>query len=299
MLVFPTRQLTGPRYIINFPTKRHWKGRSRLEDIESGLAALVEEVRSLRIRSLAIPPLGCGLGGLNWSDVRRRIEKAFEQLPDVEAVVFEPVGSPPQEELPEPIERPRMTPGRAALLGLMQRYLAGLMDPFVSLLEVHKLMYFLQEAGQPLRLRFVKAPYGPYAENLRHVLQVIEGHFVVGYEDGGDDPTKPLELVPGAAAEALVRLNEDPPTLERFERVAKLVEGFETPFGMELLSSVHWVIARERAATPEALVAQMYGWNPHKRRFSPDQILLAQRVLHSGGWLAPEPPSHVPAAPPG
>lgn len=94
---------------------------------------------------------------------------------------------------------PSMTPGRAALVGLMHRYLSGLLDPFVSPLEVHKLMYFMQEAGQPLRLRYAKGPYGPYAENLSHILNAIEGHMVSGYADGGDTPDKHLELVPGAA----------------------------------------------------------------------------------------------------
>lgn len=78
-------------------------------------------------------------------------------------------------------DAPKMTPGRASLVGLMDRYLAALLDPFITLLEVHKLMYFLQEAGEPLRLRFVKGPYGPYAENLRHVLVAIEGHLIAGY----------------------------------------------------------------------------------------------------------------------
>ena len=95
-----------------------------------------------------------------------------------------------------------MTPGRAALVVLMHRYLGGLLDPFVTLLEVHKLMYFMQEAGQPLRLQYAKAPYGPYAENLRHVLHAVEGHLVSGYADGGDAPNKQIELVPGAIVDA-------------------------------------------------------------------------------------------------
>jgi O-acetyl-ADP-ribose deacetylase (regulator of RNase III) len=177
MLVFDTGELTNPRYIINFPTKRHWRGKSRIEDVQAGLAALVEEIRALQIRSIAIPPLGSGLGGLDWAEVRPLIARALAVLPEVEVLIFEPGG------LPDPranrsSDVPQMTAGRAALLGLMNRYLAALMDPFITLLEVHKLMYFLQAAGQPLRLRYVKAPLGPYAENLRHVLREIEGHFI-------------------------------------------------------------------------------------------------------------------------
>ncbi len=178
-----------------------------------------------------------------------------------------------------------MTTGRAALVGLMGRYLGGLMDPFVSLLEVHKLMYFMQEAGEPLNLKFQKAPYGPYAENLRHVLRAIEGHLVSGYADGGDAPEKQLELVPGASEDARAFLKAHPQTQARFDRVADMVQGFETPFGLELLSTVHWVASRGNAKTPEAVVSETYAWNDRKRQFSADQIVLARDVLTRKGWL--------------
>jgi hypothetical protein len=182
--------------------------------------------------------------------------------------------------------KPSMTAGRAVLVVLLHRYLGGLMDPFVTLLEVHKLMYFTQEAGQPLRLRFAKGPYGPYAENLRHVLRAVEGHLVSGYADGGDAPDKQLELVPGAVNDAESFLKDHATTRARFDRVADLVEGFETPFGLELLSTVHWVAAREGASTPDEVTARTYAWNDRKRRFSPRQIGLALDLLSKKGWLA-------------
>jgi O-acetyl-ADP-ribose deacetylase (regulator of RNase III) len=151
MFVFETRALTNPKLIINFPTKRHWRGKSRIEDIDAGLKALVEEIRKRGIRSIAIPPLGSGLGGLSWADVRPRIEAALRKIGDVRVIIFEPNGAPVAT---RSREVPSMTPGRAALVVLMHRYLAGLMDPFVTLLELHKLMYFMQEAGEPLRLKY-------------------------------------------------------------------------------------------------------------------------------------------------
>lgn len=178
-----------------------------------------------------------------------------------------------------------MTPGRAALVVLIHRYLGGLMDPFVTLLEVHKLMYFMQEAGQALRLEYKKAVYGPYAENLRHVLNAVEGHLISGYADGGDAPDKQLELVPGALSDAEAFLKDDMETRARFERVAKLVEGFETPFGLELLATVHWVATREGAETADEAVARTYAWNERKRCFSQRQIELALAVLHQKGWI--------------
>jgi O-acetyl-ADP-ribose deacetylase (regulator of RNase III) len=283
MFVFETGTLTNPKFIINFPTKRHWRGKSRMEDIDAGLKALVEEIRNRRIRSIAIPPLGAGLGGLNWADVRPRIEAALRDIEGLDVIVFEPNSGPVAT---QSREVPAMTPGRAALVALMHRYLGGLMDPFVTLLEVHKLMYFLQEAGEPLRLQYAKAPYGPYAENLRHVLHAIEGHLVSGYADGGDAPDKEIELVPGAVQDAEAFLRDKRDTVDRFDRVGQLVDGFETPFGLELLATVHWVATRENAMSAEDAAAKVYAWNERKRRFSHRQIGIAFDTLRDKGWLA-------------
>lgn len=286
MLVFETGRLTGPRYIVNFPTKRHWRGRSRIEDIESGLTTLVHEIRERKIRSIAVPPLGAGLGGLDWKDVRPLIARAVQGIPDVRVIVFEPSGVPSNGVGARARKAPPMTPGRAVLVGLMERYLEGLLAPFVSLLEVHKLMYFMQESGEPLRLRIAKASYGPYAENLRNVLSEIEGYFISGYGAGGDAPDKTLELVPGAITDAREVLARQPETLSRFERVARLIEGFESPFGLELLATVHWVVRREQATSEDEVVARTYAWDERKRRFSRQQILLARRVLEERGFVA-------------
>jgi O-acetyl-ADP-ribose deacetylase (regulator of RNase III) len=283
MFVFETRELTGPKFIVNFPTKRHWRGKSRMEDIDSGLKALVEEVRTRGIRSIAIPPLGSGLGGLNWADVRPRIEAALRGVNDLHVIVFEPNSAPVAT---KSREVPNMSPGRAALVVLIHRYLGGLMDPFVTLLEIHKLMYFMQEAGEPLRLKYAKAPYGPYAENLRHVLHAVEGHLVSGYADGGDAPDKQIELVPGAVQDAETFLTDKRETVSRFDRVGKLVEGFETPFGLELLATVHWVATRENAMDAEDAAAKVYAWNERKKRFSRRQIGIAFDTLRANGWLA-------------
>ena len=179
-----------------------------------------------------------------------------------------------------------MTPGQAALAGLVDRYLAGLLDPFISLLEIHKLMYFMQEAGEELKLRVVKAPYGPYAENLRHLLSGMEGYYISGYGYGGDDPQKTIELVPGAIEDARATLAARPETRSRFERVAELVEGFESAFGLELLATVHWVIQHESAASEQEVIDRTYGWNDRKRQFSKQQIALARHILAERGWTA-------------
>lgn len=288
MFVYATGTLHTPYFIINFPTKRHWRGKSRLEDIDAGLADLARVVRHYSLHSLAIPPLGSGLGGLEWDVVKKHIEKALADLDDVQIRVYEPHGAPAADKMIHPREVPQMTPGRAALVGLMDRYLRGLLDPFVTLLEVHKLMYFMQEAGEPLRMHFRKGPYGPYADNLRHVLALLEGHMVSGYADGGDSPGKHLELVPGAVLDAKNFLRNAPDTQAHFDKVGELVAGFESPFGLELLSTVHWIATRQQIENIDKIVECVYRWNTHKRQFTPRQVERAFHTLSEKNWLSPK-----------
>jgi O-acetyl-ADP-ribose deacetylase (regulator of RNase III) len=285
MFITSTGLLQGPSYIINFPTKRHWRAKSRLEDIETGLVDLVRVIEEHGITSIAIPPLGCGLGGLAWPVVKPLIEAALAPLNSVQIYLYAPACVDAVRPTVIANNAPAMTPGRAALIGLMHRYLEGLLDPFVSLLEVHKLMYFLQEANQQLKLRYVKAPYGPYAENLRNVLQAIEGHYIKGYGDGGDEPSKKLEIVKGAEQQALQFLSDHPDTEARFRRVSDLVSGFESPFGLELLATVHWLHKQEQPSSLSELVQLFNGWSPRKQQFSPRQIQIASAVLADQGWV--------------
>ena len=278
--------MDSPHWIINFPTKRHWKGKSRLEDIRTGLVDLVRIIGEKGIRSIALPPLGCGLGGLDWAVVRPLIENALSSVPEVQVYLFEPGDPPAAKEMVNRTRRPKLPRAKAAALGLMDSYLAGLMDVWVSLLEIHKLTYLLQEAGEStLELQFQPGPYGPYATNLRHVLNNLEGHYLLGYGEGGDDPRKPIELVEGAAQEARAVLEAHPETLRRFHEVTRLIQGFESAYGMELLATVHWVADRDRAATLDQAVEKVHAWSPRKRMFTPYQIRSAWDRLHQLGWL--------------
>lgn len=283
MFVFETGTLF-PRFIINFPTKRHWRARSRMEDIEAGLVDLVQVLKNRHVSSVAVPPLGCGLGGLDWNKVRPKIVAALDSVPGLDAVLFAPAGAPPANAVAD--KAPRMTPGRAALIALVKRYLSGLLSPFITLLEVQKLLYFLQQAGEPLRLNYSKQTYGPYAENLRHVLRAVEGYWISGYADGGDAPGKELLLLPGATECAEAFLADRPETQERIERVAALVDGFEDSFGMELLATVHWVVRFEQADTPEKTVKHVWDWNDRKRQFTERHIEIARARLAQLGWIA-------------
>ena len=207
-------------------------------------------------------------------------------LTDVHVLIFEPDGAPTTDRMPHAREVPTMTTGRAAMVRLMQRYLDGLPDSFITLLEAHRLMYFMQAAGEPLRLNYVRHDYGPYAENLHHVLRAVEGYLIAGYADGGDRANKPLRLVPGAIEEATAFLDRHPESRARLERVSRLIEGFESSDGLELLSTVHWVMTQEGAHHPDEVVARVDAWNPPKRcRFSPEQMEAAIRRLQEQRWI--------------
>ena len=216
MFVFENPSLSGPRFIINFPTKRHWRSKSRIADVESGLSALAKEIYDRGIRSIALPPLASGLGGLNWADIRPRIDAALGNLDEVDVIVFEPTDATTDGRPNRSQEAPKMSAGNAVLIELIHRYLSGLFEPTVTLLEIHKLMYFMQEAGQPLRLQYIQETHGPYATNLRHVMQRLEGHFLSGYNDGGDAPDKAISLIPGASRDAQAFIDAEPATRTRF-----------------------------------------------------------------------------------
>lgn len=290
MLVHDNGGLVKPRWIINFPTKRHWRGKSRLEDVRTGLAALIEDVQRLGIRSIAVPPLGCGLGGLDWKVVRPLIEQAFEAVPEVQVKLYEPAGAPPAKAMPVRTERPHMTPARALFIKLMDAYSA--LDYSRTLLEVQKLAYFLQVAGQPLKLRYEAGRFGPYAHNLNKVLEVLEGHFIRGYGDS-QKPDAQIELEPGAVEAAETFLSEDTEAQARLARVAELIEGFETPYGMELLATVHWVAHQASphfdgpAEDPDDAVRHVHAWNPRKQSlFKPEHVHVAWQRLEQARWLS-------------
>lgn len=291
MHVFDLGSLVGgPRWIINFPTKGHWRAKSRMKDIEAGLVDLVATIKRLGICSIAIPPLGCGNGGLDWNEVRPRIEAALAEVPLVRVLLYPPTGAPEAKGMPNRTTRPNMTMGRAALIVLIDRYLKGLLDPIVTLLELHKLMYFLQEAGQPLKLEYEARPYGPYAPTLRQVLIKLDTHYIVGYGDGNDSPTKPIQLAQGAVEEATEFLRNDAETQARMNRVAALIEGFEDPYGLELLSTVHWVMRANPAARDDASVAidAVQKWSPRKRQhLKREHLMRAWQRLKAQGWDRP------------
>ncbi len=284
MFTVPTGRLINPRFIINFPTKRHWKGKSRIEDIESGLQSLVEEVKKLGIKSIAVPPLGCGNGGLNWNEVRPLIEAAFSQLPEIEVLLYSPESQPKSEAMPVGTVKKELTRARALLISLIARYKEQGYP--LTKLEIQKLAYFLQEAGEPLNLHYEKHTFGPYADKLNHVLQKLEGHYIRGYGDRNSKSA--INLLPDAEENAAAFLNEETEVRDRLEKVSRLIEGFETPYGLELLATVHWVAKNYAEAEADSQIAtsMVREWSSRKENlFRPDHIQKAWLRLRDEQWF--------------
>lgn len=296
MFVFPTGYVANPQYIINFPTKNHWRSKSRLRDIDAGLDALALEIAEREIQSIAFPPLGSGLGGLNWHDVQPRIENMIASLDGVKALIYQPGSEPEQDQQANTITRDNPTLTESIILYLMATCQTA--RTTTSLIAIHKLMYFMQATDEPtLKLNFEPSHYGPFATNMRHVLKRMEGHFITGYHDESNEPETPLELVPGAAQKAHRYLEEHPATIKRLESVAELVKEFETQQGLELLATTHWIATSELCADEDAIVAGFHSWSPRKREFTKHQIQQALQTLQRQGWLrgfwaAQTPPTH-------
>jgi O-acetyl-ADP-ribose deacetylase (regulator of RNase III) len=216
--------------------------------------------------------------------------EAFQELPDVRVLIYQPSGAPAPERIVNRTKRPAMTLSRANVLRVMSRYCV--LGYQLTLLEVHKLLYFLQFSGEKLQLRFTKEAYGPYADNLRHVLHRFEGHFTLGFGDGRNSPATPIKLIPNALKEAeefaAGHETEGPETIARLDWVTQLIEGFESPYGMELLASVHWVATHpeEQATDLDSVIQAIYGWNERKRQIiKPEHIRIAWERLREKGWV--------------
>jgi O-acetyl-ADP-ribose deacetylase (regulator of RNase III)/uncharacterized protein YwgA len=294
MHVHELPQLGGPRFIVNFPTKRHWRSPSRLEDVAAGLTALRDEIVERGIKSIAVPPLGCGNGGLDWADVKPMITQILGTIPGVEVRVWEPTGAPSAKEMPNATSPPPMTRERASFIAALSRYINAAVDrglafdPRISLLEAHKAAYFLQKFGLQLGLRFEKGIYGPYSPQLDRAVSTMEGHFLYGYGDGTSGAQAILELNKEAVYEAESGLSNSVEFNQIAMKFQKLTSGFEDAFGMELLSTVQFAADElvSPPATSDKVLDCIQGWNHRKRRlFTDAHIQTAWQRLCEAGLL--------------
>jgi len=248
VLVTKNPALLGPRWIIHFPTKKHWRNPSQLAWIRDGLKDLVRVVRGRGIRSVALPPLGCGNGGLEWFQVRQEIEAAAAEMPEVDVLVFAPTDAYMNAPKRSGVED--LTPARALIAELVRRY--AVLGLECTNLEVQKLAWFLNRTiaalhlPDPMNLQFKADRYGPYADRLRHLLNDLDGSYLHCEKRLAD--ASPFDLIwfedsKRDKVEEYLRNGQAAGFLPALERTAAIIDGFESPLGMELLATVDWLIA--------------------------------------------------------
>lgn len=185
-----------------------------------------------------------------------------------------------------------MTLARALFIQLLERY--GEQGYKLTKLEIQKLAYFLQEAGEPLKLRFEKNQFGPYADNLNHVLTAIDGYYIRGF---GDHEVALLDRRENSAISVTKQgdqvskdfLQQHPEAVERLERVSQLIFGFETPYGMEMLATIHWVATYEdsqAAIDCQTAITRVQQWSDRKKNlFQEKHLRKAWQRLQTQEWL--------------
>lgn len=239
--------LSGPRWIINFPTKKHWRQPAQLEWVHNGLIALKKSIQEKNIHSIAIPPLGCGNGGLDWEVVRPMMEAMLADLKDVEIVVYEPSDKYQNAAKKHGVEK--LTPARALIAEMIRRY--GVLGIECTLLEAQKLAWFLQRSikkmglADPLKLNFKADRYGPYASNLDHLLDKLDGSYLHCAKRLAD--AKAFEAIwfvdsQREKLELYLKSGEANAYSPAIELTDKLIDGFQSPLAMEVLATVDWLI---------------------------------------------------------
>lgn len=265
MFVTEPSELMGPRWIVNFPTKQHWRGVSRMEWIESGLEDLRRFIIDKRVKSIAIPPLGAGNGGLNWSEVKEKIERSLADLDQVDILIYEPTSQ--YQNVAKKLGTRVLTPARALIAEIVRRY--WILGMECSLLEIQKLAWFLQKnidrhgLRDALNLKFEANYYGPYANNLMHLLNGLDGSYLKS--DKRIPDCSPLDVI-WFNDEEKGRVNvylksEAKDYLPVLEETTSLIDGFESPYGMELLATVDWLLVKENCKpTLDSIKAGLAKW---------------------------------------
>lgn len=265
------------KYIINFPTKEHWRYPSKYEYIERGLEVFTQKIQELNILSVAIPPLGAGNGKLDWNKVKSILEGHLKTLPEIEFIIDEPQSRFDSRD--NSIKRmASLTPIRALLLQAFADY--EQVDASLNLLVAQKLSYFLQRFGEPLRLKYQKGWYGPYAANLNKVLQAINGTYIK-YEAQKDKPDTRIYLIPEKQKEILAQWRKlSHKQKERAKLLKSFVTGFETPFSLELLATVDWILQQNPTLNSNEIYNEIGNWTKRKSELiKPYHVRIAYQHL--------------------
>ena len=274
LLVVNEKTLDGNRVIINFPTKTEWFQKSKYDYIESGLAALVEELKKGEIKSIAIPPLGCGNGGLKWDRVKSLIEKHLRSFTDIEITIYEP-NEAVKEILKkqESAKEAKLTPARAMLLYSLFYY-ETLGEPS-SVFVANKLAWFLQRLGEKLRLKFEASHYGPYSVQVAHLLYNVNGVYLKGLEQMTIKAFEPLELQYDKVKELsdYVRTELTLEQQTRLKKLIRLINGFQSSLSLEVLATVDYIKKEKKTNEEQVIIQEIYDWSDRKRNLFQEKYI--------------------------
>lgn len=253
--------LTGKKIIINFPTKTDWRKPSEYAYIESGLRRLADLIHLEHLASVAIPPLGSGNGGLDWSRVKQLMEKHLSAL-DCHIIVYEP-STIILEALKK--ERVKLTPARAMLLAVLYDLVRN--GEFVSEFSAEKVAYFLQRFGakDAFKLEFEPRFYGPFSGKVKHVLYYLNGSYIMGYSTKDKKPFDELGLLLDGEKEvdAFLSRKQNQHFSEIADRTKKFLFGFYSSFGLELLSTIDFIITQKNVRTVKEIEENL--WSDRKK----------------------------------
>lgn len=268
--------LNGKKTIINFPTKTNWRLPSEYTYITEGLQTLVTEIRNRNIKSIAIPPLGAGNGGLDWNKVKPLIIEALQDL-DCEVYIYEP-NTAIKEVLKS--ERVKLTPARAMMLAVLYEMVKN--GEFVSEFAAEKVAYFLQRFGaeDAFKLEFKPNFYGPYSGKVRHVLYHLNGSYIMGYSSKDKKPFEELNLIMDAEPEVLAYLDlpDNLPYKQIVVDTKKFLSGFYSPHGLELLSTVDFIKQDKNAQQTDDIMKEMESWSDRKRTLFANRIFVEKAL---------------------
>ena len=302
--------LYGPRWIVNFPTKRHWRHPSSLEWIEEGLSDLRHWIEREAVRSIALPPLGAGNGGLDWALVRPLIENALAEIPGTEVVVFEPTKV--YQNVAKRSGSEKLTPARAVIVEAIRRYCSLGID--CTLLEAQKLAWFIETSAddlavaRPFGLSFEPKHYGPYSHSLQKMLDGLDGSYLYcarRLADAAPDEVIWCNEKRKDRVHAYLGSGEGKEISPVLSRTKAIIEGFESPYGMELLSTVDWLRRNGVAPDVPAMLDGIASWpggpaaaRRKSRHFDERVVALALHQLETaapiGRPTASQPP-HTPS----
>lgn len=255
--------LTGKKIIINFPTKTNWRLPSEYIYIEKGLIELKRFIIEHNIRSIAIPPLGSGNGGLNWNRVKTMLVACLSEL-NCDIFIYEP--SPDIKETLKK-ERTNLTPARAMLLSVLYDVVRN--GEFISEFTAEKIAYFLQRFGAKdiFKLEFQPNFYGPYSGKVKHVLFHLNGSYITGYSSKDKKPFEELGIILDAEIDVNIFLNrtENKEYKNIVEKTKQFLSGFYSPFALELLSSIDFIIFEKNVTSREGITKELESWSSRKK----------------------------------